>query len=157
MDCPRTRAMDKFATLRRCVFRGSRGTVLGTREVLTSNMVVDSEGCLQILNIRHCKTHSQFWRTAVETWLYKRLFQISSCPYQHWERHPHNYFFPETGYPRPNKGRAAITLQELLPLFFQSCHSYLALELSLFTSAKEEISQLLRVNLSKVDPNNRSK
>lgn len=157
MDCPWTRAMDKFATLRRCVFHGSRGTVLGTREVLTSNIVLDRKGCLQILNIRHCKTHSQFWRTAVETWLYKRLFQISSCPCQHWERHPHNYFFPEMGYPRPNKGRAAITLQELLPLFFQSCLLYLALELSLFTSAKEEISQLLRINLSKVDPNNRSK
>lgn len=48
--------MDKFATLRRCVFRGSRGTVLGTRDVLPS----DCKGCLQILNIRHCKTHSQF-------------------------------------------------------------------------------------------------
>lgn len=130
-DCARTQAMDTFATLRRHVFYGSRVTVLGMREVLTSNMVVDCEGCLQILNIRHCKTHSQFRRNAVETWFYTRLFQISSCPCQHSERHPHKYFFRETAYPCPNEDRPAITLQQQLPLFFQSCHLYLTFELSL--------------------------
>lgn len=110
VDCAWIQAMGTFATLRRWVFHGSRVRVLGMREVLTCNTVVDHKGCLQILNIRHCITHSQFRRTAVETWFYTRLFQISSCPYQHWERHPHKYFFPETGYPCPIEDRAAITL-----------------------------------------------